>query len=355
MKITLDRERGLSRAISALGVLGLGLIAALLIACAFGAARIPLAHVLKMVLNKLTFLNFTASWKASEETIIFQLRLPRVIGASLVGAALSVSGVLFQGLLRNPMADPYIIGTSAGAALGATVAMLLPISLTIFGFGIVSLAAFLSALGAVLLVYHLAKINGRIPIINLLLAGFVVGALLTAGVTLITSMSDRLGLNLRAVYSFIMGGIAVSGWRQLAATAPLILSGIFISLLFAKDLNAFSLGEEGASYLGVPVERERMLILATGSLLTAVSVAISGLIGFVGLVVPHAVRLTLGPDHRLLIPAAALAGAIFLTISDLLARSLLSPTEIPVGIITAIIGAPFFIYLLRNTGKRYGF
>ncbi len=357
LKLTLDRTKPftLSRPALVLGTLSIGLIAAILVACAFGATRVPLPDIVRMVLNRLGVFHFPTVWRQAEETIIFQLRLPRVIGAALVGAALSTAGVLFQGLFRNPMADPYIIGTSAGAALGATLAMLMPVSVAVFGFSIVSLAAFIFALGAVTIVYNLARTEGRTPVISLLLSGFVVSAFLTATWSLITSMSDRLGLNIRTIYSFLMGGLAVSGWNQIRVAAPLILAGISASWLFTGELNAFSLGEEGASYLGISVEREKRLILAAGSLLTAVSVAMGGLIGFVGLIVPHAVRLTLGPDHRLLLPASALSGAVFLVICDLLARSLMSPTELPVGVLTAIIGAPFFIYLLRNTGKRYSF
>ena len=169
------------------------------------------------------------------------------------------------------------------------------------------------------------------------------------------SMSDRFGLNLRSVVSFLMGHISVTSWEQIATIAPIVIGGIIGARFFAFHLNAFSLGEEGAAYLGIEIERDKILILALGSLLTAAAVSISGLIGFVGLVVPHAARLILGPDHRLLLPASALVGATFLVIADLLARVLLAPVEIPVGVITAIIGAPFFIFLLRHTRKEYAF
>ncbi len=308
-----------------------------------------------MALNKIAIFDFPSTWRAADETIIFQIRLPRVIGAALVGAALATAGVLFQGLLRNPMADPYIIGTSAGAALGATIAMMLPINLAFLGFGLVPAAAFCGALATVILVYNLARVGGKTPIISMLLAGFVVSALLAAIMAFMMSMSDRFGLNLHSVYSFLMGHISVTGWGQLAITAPLIIGGIIGARFFAFRLNAFSLGEEGAAYLGIEVERDKILILALGSLLTAAAVSISGLVAFVGLVVPHAVRLSLGPDHRFLLPASALAGAAFLIIADLLARTLLAPVEIPVGVITAIIGAPVFIYLLRHSRREYAF
>ena len=233
--------------------------------------------------------------------------------------------------------------------------MILPLNLAYLGFGLVPIAAFVGALTTVTLVYNLARVGGKTPIISMLLAGFVVSALLAAIIAFVMSISDRLGLNLRSVYSFLMGHISVTNWGQLAVIAPLVIGGIIGARFFAFHLNAFSLGEEGAAYLGIEVERDKMLILALGSLLTAAAVSISGLVGFVGLVMPHAVRLSLGPDHRLLLPASALAGAVFVVTADLLARTLLSPLEIPVGVITALIGAPFFLYLLRHSRREYAF
>ena len=344
-----------SRLVLVLLLLGGGVVTSLFLASAFGAVNIPFPDILKIALNKAAIFNFPATWNPVDETIILQIRLPRVIGGALVGAALATAGVLFQGLLRNPMADPYIIGTSAGAALGATIAMILPINLVFLGFGLIPVFAFCGAMATVFFVYNLARVGGRTPIISMLLAGFVVSALLAAIMAFLMSVSDRLSLNLQSVYSFLMGHVSVTGWSQIIVIAPLIIGGIFAARYFAFHLNAFSLGEEGAAYLGIDVERDKILILALGSLLTAGAVSISGLVGFVGLVVPHAVRLRLGPDHRLLLPASALAGSGFLVIADLLARIVLAPQEIPVGIITAIVGAPFFIYLLRRTRREYAF
>ena len=336
-------------------LLGGGLLFSVFLASALGSVNISLPDIFRMTLNKFALLDFPATWRAVDETIIFQIRLPRVIGGALVGAALATAGVLFQGLLRNPLADPYITGTSAGAALGATIAMTLPLNLALFGFGLVPVAAFIGALVTVILVYNLARVSGRTPVISMLLAGFVVSAMLAAAITFLMSIGDRLGLNLRSVFSFLMGHISVTNWSQLAIVAPLVMGGIIAARLFAFHLNAFSLGEEGAAYLGIDVEKYKILILAIGSLLTASAVSISGLVGFVGLVIPHAVRLSLGPDHRLLVPASALAGAPFLVVTDLIARTILMPGEIPVGIITALIGAPFFLYLLRRSRREYAF
>ena len=331
------------------------LLAVVLLSASIGPVKIPIPVIMKMLLHNFGLYNNTSGWQAAQESILFQVRLPRVLGAVLVGAALSTAGVLFQGLLRNPMADPYIIGTASGAAFGATLAMLLPLSLVFYGFGLVPIAAFLGALGSVLLVYRLARFGGKAPIVSMLLAGFVISSFLVAIVMLLLTMSDRLGLRIQQVFSFLMGGISVTYWQQVAVLAPLVILGIIAAMFFAGHLNAFSIGEEGAAYLGIDVEREKMIILGIGSLLTACAVSLGGLIGFVGLIIPHAMRLLLGPDHRLLLPASALAGASFLVIADLLARTLLSPAEIPIGVLTALIGAPFFLYLLRRSRREYAF
>ena len=335
--------------------LAAAVIVVMLVSTAVGPVKISIMDIIGMLLHKFGVLQSTAGWQPTEETIVFQVRLPRVLGAALVGAALSTAGVLFQGLFRNPMADPYIIGTASGAAFGATLAMLLPLSVVFYGFGLVPIAAFLGALATVLIVYRLARFGGKAPIVSMLLAGFVVSSFLVAIVMLLLTMSDRLGLRLQQVFSFLMGGISVTYWQQIAIIAPLVIIGIIVSQLFAGHLNAFSVGEEGAAYLGINIEREKMLILGIGSLLTACAVSIGGLIGFVGLIMPHAMRLILGPNHRMLLPASALAGASFLMLADLLARTMLSPAQIPVGVLTALIGAPFFIYLLRRTRREYAF
>ena len=343
-----------NRRLLILVALGATLLLCMLIAVSIGAVPISMLSILKMTINKMGLSHFSPTWPSSAETILFQIRLPRVIASALVGGALASAGVLFQGMLRNPMADPYIIGTSAGAAFGATIAMMLPISVAFLSFGLVSIAAFFGALGAVLLVYNLARVGGKTPIVSMLLAGFAISAMLTAVIFFMVALSGTPGL-LENVFSFLMGSISVSGWNQIIIIAPLVVGGIVAARFLASRLNALSLGEEGAAYLGINVEREKLLVLGLGSLLTAAAVSISGLVGFVGLVVPHAVRLVLGADHRLLLPASALSGAAFIVLADLLARTLLAPREIPLGVITAIIGAPFFIYLLRRHRREYAF
>jgi len=332
------------------------LVGAMFLASALGAVSIPPADIVRMSLNKLPFINLESTWQPAHEVIFFQVRLLRVAGGALIGAALATAGVLFQGLLRNPLADPYIIGTSSGALVGTTVVVIfIPTTLSLWGFGITSLAAFLGALGAVFLVYNLARVGSKTPVVSLVLAGFVVGAFFTAITWFMLSISGEFQHKLGAVFDFLIGAIRVGNWLQIAVSACLILGGIVLAQFFAFRLNAFSLGEESAAYLGINVERDKLLILGLGSLLTAYAVCLGGLIGFVGLVTPHAMRLVLGPDHRLLLPAAALAGASFLVLADLGARIIFAPTELRLGILTALIGAPFFIYLLRRYRKEYAF
>ena len=344
---------GTRRQVAAIVLLLVVLVACVIVGTAVGSVYIPFGDVIKICWNKVSPFDFAQVWRVVDETIILQVRLPRVIGGALVGGGLATAGVLFQGLLRNPMADPYIIGTSAGAALGATIAMLLPLSAAFLGFGTVPVLAFAGALVTVFLVYYLARVGGKTPVVSMLLAGFVVSAMLTAVMFLVISVNDKLYGKFHSVYAFLMGGISVSGWGQIAVIAPIVVVGILTARLWAFRLNAFALGEEGAAHVGIDVERNKTVFLALGSVLTAAAVSIGGLIGFVGLVIPHAMRLVLGPDHRILIPCSAIAGGAFLVIADTLARTLSSPREIPVGIITALIGAPVFIYLLRRRGKEY--
>ena len=328
------------------------LIAAILIAVSLGTVAIPPGEIAAIVWQHAFGVSFGAPANEMYDAIVWQLRLPRVFAAALVGAALATAGILFQGLLRNSMADPYLLGTSGGAALAATLALLLPAGFVIPGFTRVPLAAFGGALLAVQFVYQLARIGQRTPITTLLLAGFAVSSLMGSGMSFLMLMNQN---TLQRVVLWMMGGVNTSGWDALLIVAPLIAVGTVAACALAGDLNAFALGEEQAAALGVSVERQKFIVITIGALLTGSAVAISGLVGFVGLIVPHIVRLILGPDHRLLIPAAFLTGAIFLALADLLARLVLAPAELPLGIVTALIGAPFFVYLLRQTKREYTF
>ncbi len=327
-------------------------IAVLLVATSLGTVSIPAGEIAAIVIKRAIGLNLGPVWSDTQETIVWQIRLPRVAGAAIVGAALAAAGVLYQGLLRNPIADPYLLGTSGGAALAATIALLLPVTSQAFGFTLVPVAAFFGALVSVLLVYQIARVGSRAPITTLLLAGFAASSLMAAAMSFLMLTNQNA---LQRVVLWTMGGISASGWDALKVITPLILAGLVGGFALTTDLNAFLLGEEQAAALGIPVERHKFIVMATGALLTGAAVAISGLVGFVGLIVPHIVRLVVGPDNRLLLPASALGGGIFLVLADLIARLILSPSEVPLGVVTAFIGAPFFIYLLRRTKREYSF
>jgi iron complex transport system permease protein len=334
-------------------VLALVLLASILLGAAFGAVALAPDVLLRMTLHHMAGVPFPVTWRPQDEAIFFDIRLPRVGGAALAGAALAGAGVMFQGLLRNPLADPYVLGVSGGAALGAVAGFLLTLGWRFLGFGPIPLLAFAGALAAMLGVYSLARVGGRAPLVNLLLAGFALSAILGYAVSFLLILNDRLQLNLPRVYGWLLGGVSVTQWSQLAVISPLIALALVGGWLLGHSLDAMGLGEEAAQHLGVPVERDKRLVILLGSLLTGSAVAIGGLIGFVGLFAPHVTRLIVGPSHRRLLPASVLVGAAFLTLADLLARSLLPPLEIPVGILTAFVGGPFFLWLLRRERREY--
>ncbi|NMB00297.1 MAG: iron ABC transporter permease [Firmicutes bacterium] len=325
----------------------LGLVLVVVVATALGSVRIPLADVLKIILAQLPgFKNLIGtSWSAAQEAIVLRVRLPRVLLALVVGGGLSVAGVLFQGSLRNPLADPYIIGVSSGASLGATVGLLFFIPQGIVGFGFLPLFAFAGAMLATYVVSLLGQRKGRLEPTSLLLAGVAIGAFLTAIVSLLMVLRIQ---NLQDVYLWLMGSLSGRNWKHLVVATPYVFIGLILALWLAKDLNVYLLGEETAHSLGIDVQKLQRSVLIIGSLMAAACVAVSGVIGFVGLMVPHALRLVLGADHRRLTLHSFWVGAVFLLVADTLARTVLSPTELPVGIITAFVGGPFFIYLMKG-------
>lgn len=329
------------------------LVASVALAAAHGQVRIAPGTVVGILLRR-AGLPSPADWTPQEEMILLTVRLPRVAAAAVVGAALAAAGVLMQGLLRNPLADPYVVGTSGGAALGSAVGILLGSRFSALGFGPVPVLAFLGAVGAMALVVQLSSVGGRLPVVTVLLAGFAVSTLLGYTVPLLLVLDSRAQLEMPRIYARLLGGLDdVVGWSEIRVVAALVLAGVLAALALGRSLNAFSAGEDGAARLGIRVERDKRLIIAAASLLTGAAVSISGLIGFVGLVVPHVARLVCGPNHRLLIPASALGGASFLVLADLLARVLVPPSGLPVGIVTAFLGGPFFLWLLRRSRKEY--
>lgn len=284
-------------------------------------------------------LAITKTWQLPQEIIILNIRIPRAVLAGLVGAALSTAGCAMQGLLKNPMADPYIIGMSSGSALGASLALLLGLQMQLF--------AFVFSVATIFLVYNIAKVGRIVPTDTLLLGGVAVGAFLSA----ITSFLVYINDSRDHVIFWMMGSFANPEWNKVFVSGVMIIIGTFMLYRQSWTLNVLLLGEEQAQYLGVNIEWVKKYILVFASLITGAAVAVSGLIGFVGLVIPHIMRIIVGPDHRILFPTSTLAGAIFLIICDTLSRTLITDMSLPVGIITAMFGAPFFIYLIRKRRK----
>ncbi len=276
--------------------------------------------------------------------IFWQIRLPRVVLAALIGLLLSISGVILQGILKNPLADPYILGISAGGAVGSAIAIAIGAQFVIFGLSFLPVSAFIFALLAVLIVYKLSQVGGVTKPETLILAGVALSAFCAAILSLIIILTG----NLQAIYFWLLGSLSSASWSNVITVAPYALVGAIIAYFFSKELNALLLGEEMAATLGVEVEKSRLFLIVVASLMTAAAVSVSGLIGFVGLIVPHWIRLLRGPNHRFLIPMSALSGMILMVIADTVSRTILSPLEIPIGIIMALVGAPFFLYLLRR-------
>ena len=322
-------------------LLTLLLLGVILLAVTLGSVRVPFRLSIQILLQSIV--GGKISGTDTEQAIILSLRFPRTILAGLVGAGLSVSGAVFQALLRNPLADPYILGVSSGAAVGAIVALLLGLGTASLGLPLVS---FLGALMTVLLVLYFGRQDGKIHPNTLLLAGVIIGSFLSAVIMFFISVSQR--EELRTIIFWLMGDFSLANPQTLLTVFPYVLGGFVVVYLQARHLNVILFGEENALQLGVNVERLRLICYLFASLITAASVSVCGLIGFVGLIVPHGSRLIFGPDHRILIPASALIGASFLIASDTLARILLAPVELPVGVITAAFGGPCFIYLLRT-------
>jgi iron complex transport system permease protein len=318
-------------------LLTLLLVLIIIIATAIGSTNISPDIVTKILLYK--FISIEKTWTTSQEVIIMDIRLPRVLLGALVGAALSTAGCAMQGLLKNPMADPYIIGISSGAAVGASLAfvLLLPVQIVSFVFAAISIFA----------VYNISKVGGKVPVDTLLLSGIAVGSLLAAITSLIIYTA---GVPHQIIF-WLMGGLWTADWEKVKISAVMVIFGVLMIYRQGWNLNVMLLGEEQASYLGIDIEHVKRYVLLFAALTTASAVSVSGIIGFVGLIIPHIMRILTGPDHRILLPASALAGALFLVSADTLARTMMEPAELPVGIITALFGAPFFIYLLRKRRK----
>jgi len=328
------------------------LVVLIILSSATGAANLSIKTTLKTLASAfpgIRNLIIVSDVSPQDFKVIFDIRLPRIFMAIIVGIALSGSGVIFQGIFRNPMADPYIIGVSAGAAFGATIGLIFAGAVRFASFSITSIFAFIGAIGVTFLVYNISKIKGKISVLTLLLSGVALSSLLSSIISFIMIYRTH---DLAKVYFWIMGGLSNSSWANFLVIMPIIIVILIASSFFMRDLNVMSLGDERANQLGVQTNKIKQVLLILASIMTAAAVSVSGIIGFIGLITPHIMRIIVGPDHKVLYPSSAIAGGIVLLLSDTLARVLLSPREIPVGIITSIIGVPFFIYLLIKTKRQ---
>lgn len=328
------------------------LILMVIVASSIGAAKIGLKDTSLILASFIPGINHfidTAQLDLRDIVIISQIRIPRIFLSIFVGIALASAGVIFQGLFRNPMADPFVIGVSAGAALGATIGLVFVKDIGLLNISTTTVFALFGALATTFLVYGISRIKGKVSVITLLLSGIALSAMLSAMTYLIMIFKTH---DMAKIVFWIMGGFTSASWSNFIILAPVVTTLVIISGFFMRDLNIISLGDERAAQLGVQVDRVKKILLVLASLIAAAAVSMSGIIGFVGLITPHILRLFVGPDHKILYPTSAIAGGIVLLMSDTLARTVLIPREIPVGIITSIVGVPFFLYLLVKSKRQ---
>lgn len=330
------------------------LVLTVLVCVGVGSVSLPLGEITRILLHKLPAIGkwITPDWDISSEKIVLQVRLPRVLLGLLVGSSLAAAGSTFQGVLRNPLADPFTLGVSSGASVGAAVLIFFGWQYSLLGIFTLPLVAFVSGIATLWIVMRLAGERGKIPAESLILSGVVMQSFLGAVVSFLTTMSKK---TVNEILYWTMGGLSLRGWSYTIILFPYLLLGAIFLISRARRLNLLALGERHAANTGLDVERTKLFMLIVATLMTAAAVSVSGVIGFVGLVVPHMLRLLLGPDYRLILPLSVLGGGIFMMWSDLAARTVLAPTEIPLGVVTAFVGAPFFAYLLyRNKKRREG-
>lgn len=335
----------MSRPVFILILLTIALITLQFLSLGFGPTPVSLSNL---------FADWTGAKKlsASEQIILWDLRWPRILLAGFVGAGLGAAGAGYQGLFRNPLADPFVIGASSGAALGVAVAVVLGVQVSsVIGVSINSIAALLGSLGAVSLVYAIASLGRQVPVLSLLLAGVTVSSFAGALVSLLMFLNDR---ELVAIFHWILGSLAGQGWTEIYSSVPLIMLGLVGLWMFSRPLDALTFGDEAATALGLNLARYRPAIVLAASLTTAAAVSAAGTIGFIGLIAPHVARFLVGARHAYVIPASALVGAILLVLADGLARTLAAPAELPVGVVTALLGSPFFLILLKTRQRELG-
>lgn len=336
-----------------IGILCIFMLLCIGISASVGSSSVTVLDSFKIIASKIPVLNKlidTSDVKQVYEVIIWKVRLPRILQSSLVGGALAVVGCTFQAVFRNSLADPHILGISSGAALGATLAILCGITLNFFGIGLVSIFAFMGALLTVILVYRIGGLGGKVMVTNLLLTGTAISTMLSSTISLLMIYNRE---QLEKVYLWTLGSFSASNWSKVLFLAVVSVICVTVIFMFGRDLNIILTGDEAASSLGIDTSRIKNILIIISAVLVAASVSVSGTIGFVGLVIPHCMRLIVGSDHKILLPFSYFGGASFMIICDTIARTIAQPTEIPVGVITAFFGAPYFVYLLyRNTKNK---
>jgi iron complex transport system permease protein len=326
------------------------LLLAMLMGISIGTVSVHPMTIIRVISAELFPFISLGNTDAMHSNIIINIRLPRVLLAGLVGASLAIAGAAFQGLLRNPLADPYTIGVSSGASLGAVLTLFLGLSIPFAGMFTLPLFSILFSFLTIFAVLLFArKIERSMKVETIILTGIIFSSFLGALISLMIALT---GEELRQIIGWLLGSVSMRGWAYIKIIIPFFVLGAILLLVNSKELNAMSFGEEKAQHIGVDVQKRKMMVLIAGSILTGAAVAVSGTIGFVGLVIPHLTRLLWGPDHRHLLPLSILMGAGFLIIADLVSRTIIAPTELPIGVITAIIGAPAFaIILIKRKNK----
>lgn len=334
------------RLAASLGVL----LAVSLLALSIGAASVPIDQTVRIIVSHLPGVDIASGVSTSYQNIIWEVRLPRVVLAGVVGGTLAMCGATYQGVFRNPLAEPYVIGVATGAALGATIVLVSDVPSSWNGLSVLPMAAFGGALSSVLVVYGIARVGNTVPTTTLILAGVAVASLTTA-LTSYIMLQDT--TNTVTVFAVILGGFNTASWTKMLWVLPYVIPAAVLILAHGRILNVLNLDEDQARQLGVDVEKTKLILLGVASLAAAAAVSVSGTIGFVGLIVPHAIRLVWGSDNRQLLPLSLVLGAAFLIAADLVARTIDEPSEVPVGIVTAVCGVPFFLYLLRRAKLAY--
>lgn len=336
--------KGLGYGGAALLLLAVSITASL----SLGSAGLSFADVWGILLHQLPWMDGAeGSWTRGEIVIVTEVRLSRVLLAVLTGACLALAGTGFQGVLRNPLADPYTLGVASGSSVGAAFLILFGLQLAI-GIWTIPIVAFSTGIVTLLGVIALSRSGGVVQIQTLILAGVIIQSFLGAFVSLMVSMSDGV---VNQILFWIMGSLTMRGWEHVTMLLPFLLIGLVVLVAYSGTMNLFVLGERHAAHLGVRVERTKLIVLIASTLLTAAAVSVAGVIGFVGLVIPHIIRLIVGPDYRYIAPLSAFGGGIFMLWADTIARTLLTPKELPLGVVTALLGAPFFAYLLHRRMK----